>query len=594
VAGALWGEYVIMDGAGVAEAISIDEQLALAAADVANGQPIRAVERLQILIEAPIYDPRLHYALASALGACGERDAQRAALQDACTFHSLEIIRDSGGELDKFVTDADYAARIGTTCYGKGLMGPASAAFAQAALQPGASLPTLLSWGLSLQHQGRIDEAMTAFTHAVEKHPGAMAHSYLLYATFFCDDGVKRHAEEVRKWAKLYAPPYVPGAHPFADTRAPGRKLRIGYVAPSFTGNQLRQFILPVLENHDPERVEVYLYAESAAKEAAAPAAAMRSIGHLSDATAANIIRQDGIDVLVDLWGHTSGGRLQVFALKPAPVQVAWINYVQSTGLKAMDYVIHSDGVKAPGDAAYFTEEIWSVGPVTTPFRPHERLALTPTPALAKGHVTFGSFNHPARLNDQTVAAWARILLGRPGSRLFLKYRFFVDPVLQATTRSRFAAHGVDPDRIDFAGHTSGDDYLKSFRDIDLALDPSPCPGGTTSSDAVSNGVPLITLRGPNFYSRIGVLRLEPLGLSHLIAEDWDDYVAKALAVTADLAALNDLRASMRERFDASPMRDEVGFTRRLEDAFAQMYARRFDKPAKAAKGPARRKGKRR
>lgn len=580
-----------MDGAGVAEAISIDEQLALAAADVAKGQPIRAVERLQILIEAPIYDPRLHYALASALGACGEREAQRAALQDACTFHSLEIIRDSGGELDKFVSDPEYAARIGTTCYGKGLMGPAAAAFAQAAVQPGASLPTLLSWGLALQHQGRIDEAMVAFAHAVDAHPGAMAHSFLLYATFFCDDGVKRHAEEVRKWAKLYAPPYVAGAHPFADTRAPGRKLRIGYVAPSFTGSQLRQFILPVLEHHDPERVEVYLYAESAAKEAAAPAAAMRSIGHLSDATAANIIRQDGIDVLVDLWGHTSGGRLQVFALKPAPVQVTWINYMQSTGLKAMDYVLHGDALAAPGDQAAFVETIWRIGPVTTVFRPHERLALTPTPAFRKGHVTFGSFNHPARLNDQTVAGWARILQGRPGSRLLLKYRFFVDPVLQATTRSRFAAHGVDPDRIDFAGHTSGDDYLKAFGEIDLALDPSPCPGGTTSSDAVSNGVPFITLRGPDFYSRIGVQRLEPLGLSHLVAEDWDDYVAKAIAVTGDLAALNDLRASMRERFDTSPIRDEAGFTRRLEDAFAQMYARRFDKPAKPS---ARKKGRRR
>lgn len=583
-----------MDGAGVAEAISIEDQLALAAAEIANGQALKAAQRMQLLIEAPIYDSRLNYTLAAALGACGETAAQREVLQDACTFHALEVIRDSNGDLEKFVSDPDYAIQIGTACYSKALMGPASAAFAQAALKPGATLGTMLSWGLSLQHQGRIDEAMNAFTHAVKAHPGAMAHSFLLYATFFCDDGVRRHAEEVREWARLYAPPYVPGAHPFADTRAPGRKLRIGYVAPSFTGNQLRQFILPVLENHDFEKVEVYLYAESAAKEAAAPATAMRSIGHLSDATAAAVIRKDGIDVLVDLWGHTSGGRLQVFALKPAPVQAAWINYIQSTGLKAMDYVIHSEGVKAPGDEAYFVEKIWSVGPVTTPFRPHERLAITPTPALRNGYVTFGSFNHPARLNDQTVAAWARILKGRAGSRLLLKYKFFADPVLQATTRSRFQAHGVDPGRIDFAGHTSGDDYLKAFGEIDLALDPSPCPGGTTSSDAVSNGVPLITLKGPTFYSRVGLLRLVPLGLSDLVAESWDDYVAKAVALTGDLPALNDLRASMRGRFDASPMRDEVGFTRRLEDAFAQMYARRFDKPAKAAKGPARRKGKRR
>lgn len=565
-----------MDDAG-APMVSIESELELAAAEVADGRAGAAAVRLQALIDVPLYDHRLHYALSSALGACGDAEGRRAALLDARTFHALEVIRDSGADLEAFVSDPEYASKIGEVCYTRGMMGPATVAFAQAALHENPSLPTLLRWGLSLQHQGRIEEAMDAFALAAEAYPGPAAHSFLLYATFFCDDGVRRHAQEVRRWAELHAPPYDPAAHRFKDSRAKGRRLRVGYVAPTFVGNQLRQFILPVLENHDRKVVDVYLYAQDAEAEAAAPAAKRRTIGNLADADAAKLIRSDGIDVLVDLWGHTSGSRLQVFALKPAPVQAAWINYVQSTGLAAMDYVIHADGTKAPDDDAMFVEQIWRIGPIAAPFRPHQRLDPTPTPALANGYVTFGSFNHPARLNDQTVAGWARILAGRPGSRLRLKYKFFVDPVLQAATRARFAAHGVEPGRIEFQGHTSGDDYLAAFGGIDVALDPSPCPGGTTSSDAVSNGVPLITMRGPDFYSRIGTLRLEPLGLHALVAESWDDYVARAVALTADIAGLDALRASMRERFDTSPLRDEAGFTRRLEDAFAQMYARKFD-----------------
>nr|QQZ51519.1 hypothetical protein JKL49_11285 [Phenylobacterium glaciei] len=214
--------------------------------------------------------------------------------------------------------------------------------------------------------------------------------------------------------------------------------------------------------------------------------------------------------------------------------------------------MLHADGTQAADDDALFVEQIWRLGPIAVPFRPGARLDPTPTPALANGFVTFASFNHPARLNDATVAAWARILKGRAGSRLLLKYRYFLDPVLQQAVLARFLGHGVTAERIVFEGHSTGPDYLKSFGRIDLALDPSPAPGGTTSSEAVSNGVPLLTLRGPDFYSRVGTLRLEPLGLHQLVAESWDDYVAKALALTEDLAALDALRAEVRPRFEAS------------------------------------------
>ncbi|MDO8801674.1 hypothetical protein [Phenylobacterium sp.] len=549
----------------------LDAEIARAQSDIAAGRVIAAVDRLQTLIEVPIYDHRLHYAMAAALGAVGDPEGQQSWLLDAQTFHALQAISEQA-DMARFVSEPNYALQIGEQAYSDGKMGLASAAFGQVAPLPGAPFNVIMRWGLSLLHQGRIPEAITAFNLAADTFQSSMAHEFLLYACFFAQDGVRLHAAEARRWAQLYAP--APADRPFANPDLAGRKLRIGYVAPTLLRSQLRQFIVPVLEHHDLASVDVFIYCADPATETGIRATAVRGIGALSDVDAASLIAGDGLDVLVDLWGHTSGGRLGVFALKPAPVQAAWINYVQTTGLAAIDYVLHADGTQAADDDELFVEEIWRLGPIAVPFRPGERLDPTPTPALANGYVTFASFNHPARLNDATVAAWAAILKGRPGSRLLLKYRYFVDPVLQAAVLARFLGQGVTAERIVFEGHSTGPDYLKSFGRIDLALDPSPAPGGTTSSEAVSNGVPLLTLRGPDFYSRIGTLRLEPLGLHQLVAESWDDYVAKALDLTEDLAALDALRAEIRPRFEASPLRDEAGFTAILEVAFRQMFER--------------------
>jgi predicted O-linked N-acetylglucosamine transferase (SPINDLY family) len=173
-----------------------------------------------------------------------------------------------------------------------------------------------------------------------------------------------------------------------------------------------------------------------------------------------------------------------------------------------------------------------------------------------------------------TLAAWALILRERPQDRLVLKYSYFLDPVLQRVTRARLAAYGAQPEQIEFRGHSAGADYWREFQDIDLALDPSPCPGGTTSCDALANGVPVLTQVGDDFYGRIGVPAILPCGLPELVAEDWDDYVARALALTANVEALNALRTKTRAGFDASPYRDEAGFTRNLEGVFRQMFAR--------------------
>jgi predicted O-linked N-acetylglucosamine transferase (SPINDLY family) len=237
-----------------------------------------------------------------------------------------------------------------------------------------------------------------------------------------------------------------------------------------------------------------------------------------------------------------------------------------------MDYVLHADEMEVPGTQELFTETVLRIGPALAPYLPDaERLPPTETPALSQGCVTFGAFTNPARVNDETIAAWARILKGRPGSRLVLKYAYYADPVLQRVFVARFTAHGIDPSSIVFLGHTTGLEYLSAFGRIDLALDPSPCPGGTTTCDALANGVPVLTLRGPDFYSRLGVPALE--GLPELVAESWDDYVGRAVALTADVEALNALRARVRPTFEASAVCDAPGFTRRIEQVYRDVFA---------------------
>ncbi len=535
------------------------------------GDAAAAIGALQSL---PSRGAEANYWLASALIATGEAAAAALALDAARLAHTLEVAAGMAAETPRLHTDAEYAASVATKLYG-GQNVAMSAAVWSLALQAGHSSPTgWLTYALALQHQGRAEEAIALLQQAVTLWPSPVLHQFMLYPHFLIEDGRARYTAEARRWAALYAPEV--GAPIFHNASLKGRRLRVGYVAPSFAGTQIRQFIAPILDAHDRGSIDVFLYPAKAETEAVWTCPlTIRGIGHLSDADAAALIRADQIDVLIDAWGHSAGSRLAMFAHRAAPVQAAWLNYIQTTGLRRMDYVLHADQMASPGDEALFTEDIVRIGPTLGPFRAApDRPASQPTPALATGRVTFGSFNHPAKLSDATIRAWSGVLRGRPGSRLVLKYGYFTDPVLRRATQARFAGHGVEPERIEFRGHSTGQGYLQAFHEIDLALDPSPAPGGTTTCDALANGVPVLTLRGPDFYSRIGVCGVEGAGAPELVAESWDDYVAKAVALTADLTALDRLRARIRPGMDTGPYADDAGFTRRLEAAFQTMFTR--------------------
>lgn len=526
------------------------------------------------------HEPR--YWLYSAAAAAGATDQACNALAEARIFHAHTVLRQVGVDIARFRHDKAYCAEIGLQLYAHKHMAAASECFGRALDFENLDPNLMLHYGLSLQHQGRIQEAIDVFTAAAEVFPIASVHQFLLFPLFYTEDRMKRVSEESRRWGELYAPTAAGPPPAFTNPRTTGRRLNIGYVGPSFTKNQVAPSTVPVFEAHDSEAVNVFLYTPDPGAEGPLPAhCTVRRIGHLSDHDAAALIRSDGIDILVDVWGHTAGSRLGVFAQRPAPVQLGWINFMQTTGLKCMDYVMHADSMEVPGTDAYFTEEIWRTGEIMAPYRPSpDRHPPVPTPALRNGYVTFGSFNNPAKLNDATIAAWGAILKARPTARMILKYGLFADPVLQRLTQARLAAHGARLEQIEFRGHSTGADYTREFQDIDLALDPSPVPGGTTTVDAIANGTPVLVLKGDDFYARTPLPLLLPCGLGELVVDSWDDYVAKALELADDVQALDALRARVRPGFDNSSYRDEVGFTRRLEADYRRMFQRWIDKTA--------------
>ena len=512
-----------------------------------TADPHTAIRIYRAAAQAEPSDFESRYWLYSALMASGQQQQARQVLDQARDLQTAAVMRKAGVELARLQSDPNYAFTVAEAFCSADMMGPASLALRCSLDLNNLSLTRLVDYGLSLRHQGRVDEAIDIFTAAAARFPRADVHSLLIDALFHAPDRPRRVSEEARRSAALHAP-QIADPPVFTNARTTARRLRVGYIGPGFTHNPLARLLPPVLEAHDQDAIEVVLYCDNPEAEVGLPIwMQMRAVGGLPHDLVAEQVRQDGIDILIDVWGHVAGGRLPVFAHRPAPVQIAWLNFGQTTGLACMDYVLHADSMDRPGAELFFTEKIWPIGPIVSPYRPAAgRPEPAPTPALGNGHVTFGAFIAPVRLSDATVAAWAKILAARPADRLVLKHHYFVDPVLQRVTEARFAAHGAAPEQLEFRGHTDGPDTWREFHDIDLAL--APCPGDASSCDALAAGAPVLTRWGDDIYAGGGAAVAAACGLPELIADDWDDYVSKALALTEDFAALDALRARVPAR----------------------------------------------
>jgi predicted O-linked N-acetylglucosamine transferase (SPINDLY family) len=380
-----------------------------------------------------------------------------------------------------------------------------------------------------------------------------------------------------RDWASRFG--IKEDAAPFPNPPLPERRLRVGYVSNDFYSHPVAYFLERVLTAHDHSAVEVFCYANNGRTDGLtdrlrAAADHWRSITQIGDAEGAALIRQDGIDVLIDLSGHTGGNRLTLFARRAAPVQVSWLGYFGTTGVPAMDYILADHHVVPPGEEEFFTEAVRRLPLSYHCFAPPaDDVAIGPPPSQASGAITFGSFNNSIKITPAAVALWAEVLRAVPGSHLLLKSRQFADAGVCGTLSDQFAAQGIDPARLQMEGSSPRTDYLAAYNRIDIALDPLPFGGGTITAECLWMGVPVITLRGDRWTGRISTSFLSTIGLGEeLVADSPDTYVSKAAALAADPARLADLRAGLRRRLENSPLCDGPAFTRALEQAYREMW----------------------
>jgi predicted O-linked N-acetylglucosamine transferase (SPINDLY family) len=414
---------------------------------------------------------------------------------------------------------------------------------------------------------------------ALELAPGnsSARSNWLLMSHYRTDKGPLEILAAHRIWDQLHAEPLrgQAGGHP--NGRDPNRRLRIGYVSPDFRDHPVGRLMLPIFEHHDGSQVEVIAYAQVSkpdklTKRLKSKAAAWRNLVGLSDQQVAERVRADRIDILVDLAGHTADHRLLVFARKPAPVQVSYLGYPDTTGLAAIDYRFTDGHADPPGESEHLcVEELVRLDPCawcTASLPKVEPLAS------AGGPVTFGSFNASAKVSDEMLRVWARILREVPDSRLLLKALGWSSKIARQRVFAILVAEGIEPGRIELLGQLPFDDHLALHGRLDVALDTYPYHGTNMTFEALWMGTPVISLAGNTHVSRVGVSLLNNLGHPEWIAHGVDDYVAKAIELARNSALRAQLRSSLRAQMLASPLMDGAAMARRMEAAYRQIWLR--------------------
>jgi predicted O-linked N-acetylglucosamine transferase (SPINDLY family) len=439
--------------------------------------------------------------------------------------------------------------------------------------------------GNALKDKGRLDEAIAAYREAIAILPSyAGSHSNLIYILHFHPGfDARAIAEEHRCWNRQHAEPLRKFHRLHANDRDPERRLRIGYVSPDFFAQAESFFVVPLFEAHDHSRYEIHAYAsvlrpDQTTERLRRSVCVWHDVLGCDDEKLAEKIRHDGIDILVDLTMHMAHNRLPLFARKPAPVQVTWLAYPGSTGLETIDYRI-TDAYQDPPSSG---TEGYSEQGVRLPdswccYDPMSE--IEPVPAEAEregGFVRFGSLNNFCKLNDPLLRTWVRLLTEVPESRLVL---LAAEGSPREDLLRALEAMGVDGGRVEFVGRCSREQYLRSYDRIDIALDTLPYNGITTTLDALWMGVPVVSLTGNTAAGRVGLSLLTTLGLPELATTTPDEFVRIAAGLAGDLPRLNQLRSTLRERMQASPLMDAPGFARDIEAAYRTMWRTWCEQP---------------
>lgn len=440
--------------------------------------------------------------------------------------------------------------------------------------------------GESVRAQARADEAIAHYREAARlaNTYGPPLESLLMTLNFSDRVTPQQVAEEHRRDGAMIGPWGVRGeatAPWLVDPRAldGSRPLRVGYVSADFGLHVVSFFIEPVLAAHDRGAVEVFCYFaaphdDPRSAQVQGHAAHWRSLVGLDDDAAAALMRADGLDIAVDLSGHTRGNRLGVLARRVAPVQATWLGYPNTTGVLAIDYRLTDAWCDPPGmTEAYHTERLWRLDQGFLAYVPLRDVPpVGPVPALARGHVTFGCFNNPPKITDTCLRLWAELLSQVPGSRLLLKGKGLEEPSVGAMLRSRFRSVGGDPEHLDLdGGRPDFREHLARYGDVDVALDTYPYHGTTTTCEALMMGVPVVTLAGPVHAARVGASLLTRVGHPEWVAADAGQYVAIAADLARDRERLTRIRSGLRWQLSHCALSDVSAFTRALEAGYRAM-----------------------
>ena len=428
--------------------------------------------------------------------------------------------------------------------------------------------------------QGRLNDGLAQVRLVLEQRPGfALAHSNLLM-TLEYDDTVTPAAlaKQHRAWGLRFGG--RGGGFDFSPRAKAERRLRLGFVSTDLNAHPVGFFLEPLLAQLDHHKVELFLYAANAhtdeiTQRLRACTDHWRSLVGLDAQAAASLVFGDGVDVLFDLNGHTRGNRLDMFALRPAPIQINWLGYPDTTGLPEMDYRlsdVHADPV---GTAEVnCTEQLVRLPNAFLCYQLMPNAPdVAPAPGLGSGVITFGSFNNLSKISPTTIWLWSQVVLANPGSRLLIKAKALTDEGTRSRLGAAFAEQGLAADRIELRGWTPGPlGHLAQYHDIDVALDTYPYHGTTTTCEALSMGVPVVTLAGSRHAARVGVSILHAMGRPEWVAADEQAYIAIASQLAADRRGLGEMRSMQRAQLLASDLCDAKQFAQDFEDVCLDLW----------------------
>ena len=432
--------------------------------------------------------------------------------------------------------------------------------------------------GNALRTMGQLDEAISVSRRAIELDPTAFGtHSKLVYMLLF-HPGYDARAiyREHEQWDRVHAEPLRRDLLPHSNERDPERRIRVGLVSADFIEHPVGRFILPLLAHHDRAKLELICYSDARAPDEMTArirehAGQWRDVFDLCDEKLAEQVRADRVDILVDLSLHTRGHRLRTFARQPAPVQVSYLGYCGTTGVKTIDYRLTDRYLDPPGsdDSRYSEKSVALSGCYWCYQARPEAPPVAPPPVSSRGFITFGCLNEFAKVSKPTLDCWGQILQRTPSARVIL---LAPEGSPRQRVRDELARQGITPDRVDFLVRFRMHKYLEMYNGIDICLDPFPYTGATTTCDALWMGVPVVTLAGQTATGRGGVTILSHIGLGEIVAQSREQYIDIAVRLAHDPDKLAHLRAGMRQRMLNSLLMDANGFARDVEGRFREIW----------------------